>query len=351
MTPLQSARTIAARGTAVSLRSVRRWITSQAVLSGRRLAPILPPFAVDGMEWVMSQAGRRMPVLAAMVERNMRAAGVHRHGTVAAYFAQMALHFANAARLFKVAGHPDKVERLACGQIALEDSLAILKQAASGGRGVLLAPAHTTNYVLTLARLNLEVPICIFLRWSKDQRKLELKHDWCRAAGLRVVLEPASAANPTARAAACVELLRAGTVLAITPDIAQKADEGVPVRMFDRYVYLPSGTPATAMLAETPLIPLFGRIESGVQRLYFGLPIEVPSLGRAQGGRKAAIRQALQTWAAGFEQYIRACPEAWFLWGDSRWTRVFAMDPEYARPLDSPASSLPEADGSVVRTA
>jgi len=260
----------------------------------------------------------------------MRAAGVYSDDAFRAYFEQVAQHLANAVRIFRLRGRAGAVDHMALDQIDLDETMQHLKDAASSGRGVLLAPAHTVNFVLTLTRVNQEIPVCVFLRWSRDARKLRLKQEWCEAAGLKVVMEPASSLSATNRAAVCVDALRGGAVLAIAPDVAQKAGRGAAVDVFGRRAYLPTGAAGIAQLAESPIVPLFGRLEGGRQVLYAEPPITVERLRREAGGRKAALQQAIQKWATLFEGFVRRCPAAWFLWGDNRWTRVFQGDPKYA---------------------
>lgn len=313
----------------MSLREARRWLTRRAMLTAESVAPWLAPGAIDAIQWSLARLGPRMPVLGSLVARNMKAAGVYSPTVLKCYFEQIALHLSNGIRVFRSESNPSQVAELARRQIDVDDSISVLRRVMADGKGAVVAPAHTCNYVLTLARLHQEVPICVYLRWSSDQRKRELKHAWCRAAGLDVILEPEGEADPTSRAAKCVEALRAGKVLVMTPDIAQKAGRGVPVRFLGRTANLPSGPASIAMLAESPFVPLFGRLEADKQILQPRSPIEVRSLPRAAGGRKAALQQAMQTWTNQFEEFLRRSPAAWFLWGDSRWTRIFAGDPEY----------------------
>lgn len=308
-----------------------------ATRSVEPLGRVLPRSAVNFIEFFLRHASRTMPIVARMAADNMRRAGVYSRQAHAAYFSQIALHITNALRLFSSADQPMCVETLVRSQIDLDSSVARLKELMAEGRGVLLAPAHTSNYVLTLARLAHDVPVTIYLRWSKDRRKVELKYKWCKAAGLQVVLEPENAANPTSRAAACVEVLRSGALLAMTPDIAQKRDEGVPIQFLSHSAYLPTGPASIAMLAEAPFVPLFGRIRGKIQTLYITEPIRMEMLPRNEGGRQEAVRRAMQNWSDGFGAFLKNCPEAWFMWADNRWTRVFRGDPEYAGdvPIDN----------------
>ena len=324
----------------MSLRTGRRWLTAKAMHLARGVAPILPGRLVDLAQWWMTRTGPTWPVLSRMVAANMRSAGVYDKPLFRAYFAQAALHFSNALRIFRLAHRPDAVADLARQQIDVDASLLHIREASKLGRGVIVAPAHVCNYLLTLARLNQEVPIRVYLRWSEDERKIEMKRAWCEATGLSVILEPASAADPTSRAAACVEALREGGVLVMTPDIAQKHGKGAPVRLLGREVYLPTGPASIAMLAGAPLVPVFGRLNGDRHVITASAPIVVESLSRAEGGRAESIRRAMQEWTDRFEQFLRTCPQAWFLWGDTRWTRVFRGDTEYCV---LPTTAQPEA--------
>jgi KDO2-lipid IV(A) lauroyltransferase len=289
----------------------------------------MPSMALDGLERTLAALGPMTPGLGSLVRSNMMAAGVYEVAHLKAYFRNVARHLANGARLFRLRQPADLLSRLAEDEVDVDASVELVRQASAGGRGVLIAPAHSCNYLVSLARLRRDVSLCIYLRWSKNARRLEMKRRWCHAAGIDVIVEPASAADPTARAAACVDALRDGKNVAITPDIAQKATEGVPVTWFGRRACLPAGPASLAMLAETAMLPLFSRWSGERQTLYFEKPIPVPLLPRGEGGRPEAVRRAMQTWCDGCENYLRACPPAWFLWADSRWTRVLRGDPRY----------------------
>lgn len=308
-------------------------------MAGWRSAPWIPSPVIGLGQGFASWVGPHTPMIGRIVAANMRAAGVYSDAALRAYFDQVALHLANALRIFRLKGRPGAVDRLARDQINLDESIRSIKDLVMQGRGVLLAPAHTVNFVLTLARVNQEVPVRVFLRWSRDAGKLRLKREWCAAAGLGVILEPASSLSATSRAAICVEALRGGAVLAIAPDIAQKVGRGASVEVFGRRAWMPNGAAGIAQLAESPMIPLFGRLEDDRQLLYAAPPITVPRLRREAGGRKAALQQAMQNWATAFEAFVRHCPATWFLWGDNRWTRVFRNDPKYTGPCEAPATN------------
>lgn len=329
-------------------------MTAAAASQAARWGPRLPAGALDAMERTLAWCAPRLPLLGKMVADNMRSARIAAgpdgtdeadlRAAVRGYFRQTALHLANGMRAFRRGRDGPALIDLAREQIGVDASIAHLRAALSAGRGALVATAHVCNYLLTLARLNQDVPLCVYLRWSDDARKRELKRRWCEAAGVRIILEAEDATDPTRRAAVCVEALRGGAALVMTPDIAQKRGRGVPVRLFERTAELPSGPASIAMLAEAPLVPVFGRIDGAGHRIIFAEPFDVRRPSRSEGGRAEGLRRAMQSWASEFERFVRACPQAWFLWADSRWTRVFRGDPDYCAPLEGHAGADPASD-------
>jgi len=283
---------------------------------------------------MLARWGPRAPVLARQVEVNMRSAGVGGRADVDEHFRQVARHLTNALRIFRSGFAPDVVAEMARREIAVDSSMDLVRAAMSDGRGAVIIPPHVCNFLLTAVRLNQEIPLSIYLRWSSDPRKRELKEAWCKAAGLNAILEPANATDPSARAAACVDILRSGRALVMTPDIVQRAGRGAAVKLFGRIVDLPTGPASIAMLAESPLFSMFGFTRGNVHTMTVKPPRMIVSRSRAEGGRTAAVREAMQEWGDYFEEFLRAEPASWFLWGDSRWTRFFRGDSAFSKPID-----------------
>lgn len=312
------------------MRRARRFFTEKSLTAARAVTPFLPDSSIRTMQWFLSRGAAHAPVLRQLVKSNMQSAGVWRVGLASAYFDQVANHLASALRMLRFENRPAEAAELVREQIDVDSSIDHLRAVLHNGKGAVVAAPHVCNYVLTLARLNMEVPICVYLRWSKNERKRDLKHAWCRAAGLPVILEPPDHANPASRAAACVDALRDGRALVMTPDIAQKDDDkGLPVRLLKGQAILPAGPAAIAMLAEVPIVPVFGMLQGRQHVICAHEPITVRSRTRAEGGRFAATQEAMQHWADHFDSFVRRWPEAWFLWADSRWTRVFQHDPRF----------------------
>ncbi len=314
------------------LRTLRRRLTAGLTHTACDAAPWMPKSAISAAEWLIGRFGALTPVLASTVRRNMKAAGVYSPKVIRDYFRNAALHLTNGVRIFHFRGRPEAIREIARREVDLDPSVDVARKFASEGPGGIITPAHCTNYLVSLVRLRETVPFAIYLRWSKDQRKVELKRKWCENAGLDVIIESRDAANPMGAAMVLAETIRDGKILAITPDLAQESDVGTPVQTLGRTAYLPTGPASLALLCDVPLIPLFARQVAGRQILYAEEPIHVRSLPRTEGGRSESVRRAMQAWADGFDRFIRTTPEAWFLWGDNRWTRVFQDDPEYTAP-------------------
>lgn len=315
-----------------TLRTIRRRLTAAAVHAACDIAPFVPEPLIRLTQNAIAGAGPLVPSLASLVRRNMRSAGITQPKAVRDYFRQASLHLSNGVRIFHYRGHPERIREIARREIELDKSVHDACKVIASGQGGILTPAHCSNYLISLVRLREVLPISIYLRWSKDERKVEMKRKWCEAAGLDVIIEPRDAANPVGSAMICAEAIRAGKVLAITPDLVQEAKNGTPVRMFDRVGWLPIGPASLAMLCDVPLIPLFVRSIERRQLVYAESPIFASVLPRSEGGRHEAVRRAMQSWTDGFERYVRYSPDLWFLWADNRWTRFFSDDPEYAAP-------------------
>ncbi|MCB9855561.1 MAG: hypothetical protein H6818_07710 [Phycisphaerales bacterium] len=323
------------------LRQFRRRCTSAVVHGAATLAPLAPGFAVNFAETLIGRLGPMAPRLASIVRGNMIAANVYSPEVFRQHFRNVARHLTNGLRVLS-SRSPDAVRSIASRDVRVDDSVEVAKAEIERHRGGLIAPAHCVNYLVSLVQLNQSLPVSMYLRWSKDARKVELKKRWCDAAGFDVIIEPPRLTNPAARAELIVEAIRAGKTVAITPDLAQRAGEGVAVRWLDRIAYLPSGPASLAMLAEVPMLPLFARREGDRQTLYFASPIHVTRLSRAEGGRTESVRRAMQCWADGFQTFVQNSPDQWFLWGDSRWTRVLRGDPVYSgvvEPLMKPETA------------
>lgn len=323
------------------LRDTRRWLTAHVGAAALRAAPIVPEWSIRKAQRVVAAIGPMVPVLARSVAANMRAIGLYSAEAHQDYFTRVAEHLAAAMHIFRHVPPADecsprmaaRLAQLVREQIQLDESLVVLRRAVAGGNGAIIVGCHITNFLLVLARLNEEIPLIVYLRHSRDPRKLAAKERWCRATGLQFIAEPASSTDPTRRAAAMAEALRSGRVLVITPDLPQKDASGVAVNFLDRRIWLPNGPAALSLLTGAPLVAAVARPVGRATCLVLEGPMGTEVANKARGWRQAAIAERMQWFADRFADYLRAHPSLWFLWGDNRWTRVFRGDPRYTHPV------------------
>ncbi len=300
-----------------------------------RAAPHAPPWTLDAAETALRALGPLAPVLARNVRRNMRAVGVDAPSALPRYFAAVARHLVDALRVYRCGADPrldpsrrtETLRALARTRFSLDDSIEHVRAAARDGRGVILAAPHLCNYLVCLIRLHEVLPLTTYMRWSKDPRRRELKAAWFRAAGVNVIAEPRQDRDPGVRARICMNVLREGGILFITPDLALRRDAAPPVRLFDRTISLPAGPATMALRTGAALIPLFARADSDRTRIVFDRPLLEPATQRDRS-RAGAAESALRQWATRFEDFVRTDPQCWFLWADKRWTAALNAKPE-----------------------
>jgi hypothetical protein len=90
-----------------------------------------------------------------------------------------------------------------------------------------------------------------------------------------------------------------------------------------------------AVRTGAPLLLLTARMEGARIRLVVEGPYVPEEMGRGRDARRQAVREHLQWFADGFAAFLKREPALWYLWGDKRWSRVFAGDERYVRRLDA----------------
>jgi lauroyl/myristoyl acyltransferase len=174
----------------------------------------MPGPALNMAEWAMGRFGAFVPVLGRTVAENIRAAGIDDPRAVRAYFRQTAEHAVNAVRGFQRGAAGPRLVEMAREQVAVDSTIERLTAAMARGRGALVATPHVCNYVLTLARLNLETPVCVSAMVERAKRELTR---WCRRRGAG-----SGAMDATDRRAGRRRAGRRDQGAGITPDIAQR---------------------------------------------------------------------------------------------------------------------------------
>lgn len=329
------------------LRAARKWITANITRAGVAAAPRLSPPLLGVLETLVATGGARLPIVSRLVADNMRAAGVYSPEVHRDYFAQIAGHLIGALHTLRYADSrfDGRVSAELCAivdeRVELDESVDLLRAAVAARRGAILVGPHITHYLLGLAALNRDAPLTVYLRHVKDAARTAAKQRWYRATGVGWISEPADTGGALGRLGRMAAGLAAGRTLFITPDLPQKRDDGVPVRFFDREIYLPAGPAILALRTGAPMYLLTARRSGVRQRLIVRGPLEPGHAGRGRAGRRAAVAERMQWFAGHFETFVRAEPALWYLWGDKRWTRVFRGDPRCVRRLDAPLAAGP----------
>ncbi len=214
-------------------------------------------------------------------------------------------------------------------RIHLDDSVAHVDRAMSLGKGVILATGHFFCHEMGAAAINLRHPLVALVRESKDPLRHAVKQRWYQATGLELV-HRARRSTLLADALAYLRVLRAGKILAITPDLPVRPDRGVPVSMFGKTVVLPSGMIALAMRSGAPVVACWGEwIED--RR---GRPVEArirfdePMTFSPSKDRDAVCRAGMAEFARRQEEDLRKFPANWMFWLDKTWTRILRSPEE-----------------------
>ncbi len=332
-------------------RALRHSVVDGLTAAAIQGAPHAPALLAGWVERVVRAAGPWCPRVARNVARNMRALGVYSPATHREYFRQLAGHLAGALLALSCAGSRaaaarEELARVVRRQVELDDSVVHLERALTSGRGAILVGPHIVNYLLNLTRLNQILPLTVYLRHSKSARRQAAKERWYQASGVGWICERGDRRRPLARLNHMAAAIAAGNVLFITPDLPQKAGAGLPVRLFDREVYLPEGAAWLAVWTEAPLFALTAERTSSGQRLIVHGPACAATIGPGRARRREAVRQYMQWFADCFQRFLVEQTPLWYLWGDKRWTLTLGGDPRYGRRLSATDTGCVVAAGA-----
>ncbi|MGD8450927.1 MAG: hypothetical protein PVJ57_03840 [Phycisphaerae bacterium] len=320
-------------------RALRHWLTRRATDLAVAAAPRLTAGGVECVGRALGTCGAWLPVLARQVAENMRAVGVYTPAVHHTYFAQAGRHFSGALHALRCAGRrppaggTEVLAALAAERITLDDAVSELCASSQGGQGVVLVGPHINDYLLHLTRLNSEMPLTVYLRYSKDASRQTAKQRWYQASGVDWISEPAGASGSLGRLGRMVNALRAGRTLFITPDLPQKRESGTAVRWCGREIYLPAGAAWLALRTGRSLYMLLAEMEGSRHRLVLRGPCPHTTGDRGGDERRDIVHRCMQWFADEFARFVQEQPALWYLWGDKRWTRLLRGDARYAQPL------------------
>lgn len=264
-------------------------------------------------------AGTILPLRARLTTNLALALGQVPQGAAESYFRNLGRWFgwsmAIYHRGFWTSGVPDR--------IAFHDSVAHLDAAVARGRGAILASPHQFCHEIGAAYVNGRHKVVAVVRERQDPRREAMKRHWYGATGFEVVGRPRRS-SMLADTFACLRVLKAGRLLAITPDVLVSPAAGVSVRMFGRDVCLSPGMMVLAMRARAPLVTAYLRWERGDRLIvHFTEPVEYPVME----DRDRTITEGLQGWCRECEEHFRRNPGNWLFWLDKGWSRALRGQP------------------------
>lgn len=322
------------------MRRLRKWITSHGRDLALGSAGLAPAWVVAAACSAIRSAGPSLPIIGRNVRRNMAALGVA-SSAARAYFANIADHFEDAMLLWRGActggnaAMPPAVRERVESRISLDPSIDTIADDCAAGRGAVLMGPHVCGFLVSMARLRQRLPLTVYLRYSSDARKRQLKEQWCRVAGLEYVAEQTRPADATTRMRRMTEIVQAGRALYLTPDLPQQAGEGKAVQFCGREIYLPPGGALLALRSRAPLYLLLAEQDGERTRMVARGPFADPPAAPEGSRVQAGILARLQWFADAFEQFLRREPALWYFWADKRWTRLLSGDRRYGRLSDS----------------
>jgi len=247
------------------------------------------------------------------LERNMKLAGVYEPHLIDAHFKRAVDQMIMIAHVCH-AGFADS----GCAELfCFDDSFKLLEQAYAKGRGVINIAPHICGYPVYAPVVSTRIPCVMYLRRNKDPQKMQLNIAIGKI-GQGQLIYPPEGATKAQRLGVAIDVLRQGKMMFITIDTPRKSHQGVPVTVYGRTTYFPTGVFIMSLRTGAPVVPVTWHWEKGKYHIHYDEPIELQRGGNLK--RKAMI--ATQEWARGVDEYLHQYPEMWWNWLDKRWTKI-----------------------------
>jgi len=179
-----------------------------------------------------------------------------------------------------------------------------------------IAP-HICGYPVYSGLISRKFPSSIYLRHNKDPRKMLINNAVGKAGGGDLVYPP-EGSSKAQRLQVAIDVLRQNKLMFITSDTPRKAHGGVPVTIFGKRVYFPTGVFVMSMRTGAPVVPVYWHWQDGAYHIRYNQPIELQRNGRI----REQAETATQKWAQSVDRFLHEHPEMWWNWLDKRWTRI-----------------------------
>jgi lauroyl/myristoyl acyltransferase len=297
----------------VAARPLRKAVTINFLRIGALLARRTDQRGVERLRKISTALFRATPPLRSRVVQNMQRAGIYRRGLEKDYLERAADQMTFLMHILRAGYSGSGVGQ----QFCFDESQRYLYEAHEAGYGVLVLSPHLCGYPVFSRVLADCVPCSIYLRHSPDPSKHALNVLMGQAGGGHLVFPPANG-SPAERINVAMGVLRQKRALYVTPDVPRKASEGVPVTIWDRIVYFPTGVMIMAMRTGAPVVFSTWFYRHGQYHVRFAAPL---ALAR-EGDRQRRAHDAIVAFARMMDQHLRGFPEMWWNWLDKRWTRI-----------------------------
>jgi lauroyl/myristoyl acyltransferase len=294
-------------------RRLRKRVTCELLQWGQALARNGDHARVERLRNILSCSAKIALPLHKRLERNMRRAGVYQPHLINAHFDRAIDQLIMLAHVFRAgfaqSGCPER--------FAFDESFELLRRAYAKGKGVICIAPHICGYPVYPRVVTSRIPCVIYLRRNKDRQKMQINQA-IGDAGEGELVYPPEGATKTQRLQVAVDVLRQGRTLFICADTPRKPEQGVPVRIFGRTAYFPTGVFIMSLRTGAPVVPVSWYWRDGQYHIHYDEPIQLSRGGALQRKAEAAV----QKWAQSVDAYLHRHPEMWWNWLDKRWTKI-----------------------------
>jgi lauroyl/myristoyl acyltransferase len=247
------------------------------------------------------------------LEKNMRLAGIYREGLLDAYFER-----AIDQLIFLAHAIQGSFYTSGCHQrFRFDDTFCLLEQAYARGKGIINIAPHICGYPVYAGPVSFRIPCVIYSRNNQDPVKMRITETAAKVGKAEWVYPP-NDATKAQRLQVAIDVLRQGKMMFLTPDTPRKPDQGIPVTIFGRRAYFPTGVFVMSLRTGAPVVPVWWHWADGAYHINYGEPIEIQRGGQLR--EKAGA--AMQHWAAQADAFLRKHPDMWWNWLDKRWTYI-----------------------------
>jgi lauroyl/myristoyl acyltransferase len=294
-------------------RHLRKNVTYRFLKLGQELAQKGDFKRVERLRKILLGATRIAIPLRKRLERNMKLAGVYQPYLIDAHFERAIDQMIMIAHVCR-AGFPDSgcTERF-----CFDDSFKLLKEAYAKGKGVINIAPHICGYPVYAPIVSPRIPCVMYLRRNTDPKKMQLNIAIGKT-GNGLLIYPPQGASRAQRLQVAIDVLRQGKMMFICADTPRKAHEGVPVNIYGKTAYFPTGVFVMSLRTGAPVVPVTWHWQNDKYHIHYDEPIEL----ERGGDLKTKAMIATQKWAQSVDAYLHKYPQMWWNWLDKRWTYI-----------------------------